>query len=74
MTCISDLDIIVPFSVLLLPGPTQLWSAFSDSVESATAALKSGLVFAVVTERMDESLIALRYHLGWSLADVVVTK
>ena len=31
-------------------------------------------MFTMVTERMEESLVALRHYLGWQLADVVVTK
>jgi hypothetical protein len=57
-----------------MPGPTKLWSAFASSLESALTIIRSGTVFTIVTERMDESLIAMRYFLGWSLADVVVTK
>lgn len=31
-------------------------------------------ILTLVTERMDESLVLMAHHLGWSLADVVVTK
>lgn len=57
-----------------MPGPSKLWSAFAADLESALKIMRSGSIFTVVTERMDESLVAMRYYLGWSLADIVVTK
>ncbi len=57
-----------------MPGPTLSWSAFANTVEDAIKRVKSDKLMTVVLERLDESLVVLRHHLGWSLADVVVTK
>ena len=57
-----------------MPGPSYTWSLFSRSLGDALSVLQSGRVFVIVTERLDESLVAASHYLGWSLADVVVTK
>lgn len=57
-----------------MPGPTITWTAFAHKKEFAFEKMRQGNMFTMVTERMEESLIALRYYLGWQLADVVVTK
>ena len=57
-----------------MPGPTVTWTAFAHKKEAAFDKMRHGNMFTMVTERMDESLIALRHYLGWQLADVVVTK
>ncbi len=57
-----------------MPGPSLSWSIFSDSVEESIQYLNTAGVSPMILERLDESLVVLRHYLGWSLADVVVTK
>jgi hypothetical protein len=57
-----------------MPGPSLSWSAFGSSPENAIAYLRVGDVSPMILERLDESLVVLAHHLGWSLADVVVIK
>ena len=57
-----------------MPGPSLSWSVFSDNVEESIQYLKTAGVSPMLLERLDESLVVLRHYLGWSLADVVVTK
>jgi hypothetical protein len=56
-----------------MPGPSFTWSAFSNNVKEAVAVLQSLEVMAVVTERLDESLVVFADYMNWSLADVVYT-
>lgn len=57
-----------------MPGPSKSWSFFSDTFKESAEYLRSGAVAPLLLERLDESLIALRHAMGWSLADVVVMK
>jgi hypothetical protein len=57
-----------------MPGPTLSWSAFANNIDDAIKRVKSDKLMTIVLERLDESLVVMRHHLGWSLADVVVTK
>jgi Galactose-3-O-sulfotransferase len=66
--------VVFLFIAVDMIGPSIVWSAFTNSVDEAIAQLRDGRVTVVVTERMDESLVVVRHALGWSLADVVVTK
>lgn len=56
-----------------MPGPSFTWSAFANTVESAEKILRTGRIMTIVTERLDESLVVLKYYMGWTLADVVTT-
>jgi hypothetical protein len=56
------------------PGPSLSHSAFASNASQALAYMRAAELFTVVLERLDESLVVLRHFLGWSLADVVVTK
>eukprot|EP01039_Chlorochromonas_danica_P008786 gene8786-9688_t len=56
------------------PGPSLSHSAFASNIDDALAYMNSSNLFTIVLERLDESLVVLRHFLGWSLADVVVTK
>lgn len=54
---------------------THTWSLFADNVADAVAIVGGpDRVFTLIVERLDESLVVMRHYLGWSLADVVVTK
>ena len=71
-------DIALKFATKLpykagMPGPSLTWSAFASSPKDAVQVLQSGRVLAMVTERMDESLVVAAHFLNWSLADVVFT-
>jgi len=57
-----------------MPGPSFTWSAFADNVEDAVQAVNSDRICTVVLERLHESLVVASHVLGWSLADMVVTK
>lgn len=63
----------LPFSIGM-PGPSYSWSVFGDTPSNAVDYLTAGGVSPMVLERLDESLVVLAHHLGWSLADVVVVK
>eukprot|EP00602_Paraphysomonas_sp_CaronLab_P013615 CAMPEP_0185040140 /NCGR_PEP_ID=MMETSP1103-20130426/37862_1 /TAXON_ID=36769 /ORGANISM="Paraphysomonas bandaiensis, Strain Caron Lab Isolate" /LENGTH=302 /DNA_ID=CAMNT_0027579321 /DNA_START=538 /DNA_END=1447 /DNA_ORIENTATION=+ len=70
-------DVAVRYARMLpyrvgMPGPSYSWSAFAASPDEAAQAVLLGRVAPVITERMDESLVALTKHLGWTLADMVV--
>ena len=56
-----------------MPGPSYTWSLFSDNYRDAVSIIRSKRFVSVVTERLDESLVVLAHHLGWTLADVVIT-
>lgn len=56
-----------------MPGPSYISSAFASRVSDAVDVLRSGRVLPIVTERLDESLVALAFALKWSLSDVVIT-
>jgi hypothetical protein len=56
-----------------MPGPSYTWSAFADNQKEAVAVVSGDRLLTIVTERLDESLVAARHYLGWSLADMVVT-
>ena len=56
-----------------MPGPSFTWSAFANSANSAIDVMRTDRIMTIVTERLDESLVAARHYLGWSLADVVIT-
>ena len=71
-------DVAILYSVNLpyrrgMPGPSYSWSGFANSPNDAVQVLQSGRVLAMVTERMDESLVVAAHFLNWSLADVVFT-
>lgn len=57
-----------------MPGPSYTWSAFADNVEDALKIVQSDRICTIVLERLPESLVVAAHYLGWSLADVVVTK
>jgi hypothetical protein len=57
-----------------MPGPSYTWSAFADNPSDALAVIKSDRMCTLVLERLDELLVVAAHYLGWSLADVVVTK
>ena len=57
-----------------MPGPSYTWSAFAASVDDAVLVIESGRIMTLVIERLDESLIAARHYLNWSLADMVSVK
>jgi hypothetical protein len=54
------------------PGPSFSWSLFSNSPAEAIEVVQSDRMMTVVLERLDESLVAMRHYLNWSLADVVM--
>lgn len=56
------------------PGPSYTSSLFSDNVHDAVTDVQSDRIMTLILERLDESLVVAKYYLGWSLADVVVTK
>ena len=56
------------------PPPSISWSVFSDNVKESIKYLVEERISPMILERLDESLVVLRHYLGWSLADVVVTK
>ena len=56
-----------------MPGPSFTWSAFADSLDDALQIIGTDRMVTIVTERLDESLVAASHFLGWSLADMVVT-
>jgi hypothetical protein len=57
-----------------MPGPSLTWSFLSNSFQESAKHMRSGAVVPLLLERLDESLIALRHEMGWSLADIVVMK
>lgn len=57
-----------------MPGPSYTWSAFADNVQDALEIVQSDRICTIVLERLPESLVVAAHYLGWSLADVVVTK
>lgn len=57
-----------------MPGPSYTWSAFADNVQDALEIVQSDRMCTIVLERLPESLVVAAHYLGWSLADVVVTK
>eukprot|EP01041_Mallomonas_annulata_P005424 gene5424-10866_t len=72
-------DIAVRYAMKLpyksgMPGPSYTWSSIATSVTSAIQVLHSGRILPMITERLDESLIVARHHLGMSVADIIVTK
>jgi hypothetical protein len=56
-----------------MPGPSNTWSAFGDTVDDALAVMNTDRIMTIITERLDESLVVARHYLQWSLADMVVT-
>jgi hypothetical protein len=57
------------------PGPSATWSAFAQSSSEAVDILRNtDRLMTIVTERLDESLICMKYYMGWSLADVIAIK
>lgn len=48
--------------------------ALTNASLTGRAALGDLPMMTIVLERLEESLVALRYHLGWSLADVIYVK
>jgi hypothetical protein len=54
------------------PGPAFTWSLLSGSFDESTKHMRSGAVVPLLLERLDESLIALRHEMGWSIADIVI--
>lgn len=63
----------LPYNVGM-PGPSFSWSTFGSTASNGIEYMKTGNVAPIILERLDESLVALSHHLGWSLADVVVVK
>lgn len=57
-----------------LPGPSYTWSFFSNTKLETLSVLKTGRVFALLIERLDESLVVAAHYLKWSLADLVIVK
>jgi hypothetical protein len=57
-----------------ITGPTRSWSFLSSTFQESAKYMKSGAVAPLLLERLDESLIALRHEMGWSIADIVVMK
>lgn len=57
-----------------MPGPSLTWSAFAQNVQESVKVLESRRVIALVTERLDESLIVMAEHMHWSIADIVIVK
>ncbi len=57
-----------------MPGPSFSWSAFSNKLSDALQVIASERMVTVVVERLEESLVVASHYLGWSLADMVVTK
>ena len=54
---------------------SHTWSLFADNLADAVAIVaESDRLLTLVVERLDESLVVMRHFLGWSLADVVVSK
>jgi len=78
-TTAPPLDIAMAYAAKLpyregMPGPSKMWSTVADSREGAVRLVASQELFTLVLERLDESLIAARHYLGWSIADVVHAK
>lgn len=58
-----------------MPGPSFTWSAFANSVGDAIQRVThDDRLMTIVLERLEESLVMLRHHLNWSLADIIYVK
>lgn len=57
-----------------MPGPSNTWSAFADSLTDGLTTVASDRICTIVLERLPESLVVAAHYLNWSLADVVVVK
>eukprot|EP00607_Mallomonas_marina_P008414 CAMPEP_0182424526 /NCGR_PEP_ID=MMETSP1167-20130531/10729_1 /TAXON_ID=2988 /ORGANISM="Mallomonas Sp, Strain CCMP3275" /LENGTH=344 /DNA_ID=CAMNT_0024604397 /DNA_START=919 /DNA_END=1956 /DNA_ORIENTATION=+ len=57
-----------------MPGPSFTYTAYATAPKEALDVLRTGRVLALITERLDESLVVASHFLGISLADVVLTK
>jgi hypothetical protein len=76
---VPSIDLAIKYSKVFplnrgMPGPSFTYSAFSDNPRDAsTIVMASSRMMTMITERLDESLVALSHYLNWSLADVVIT-
>ena len=53
-------------------GASLSFTAFARDNQTTIAQILSNRMMTMVLERMDESLIAMRHYLNWSLADVII--
>jgi len=57
-----------------MPGPSKVWSTISDSRTGALRYMDSPELMTLVLERLDDSLVAARHYLGWTVGDMVHVK
>jgi len=79
ITTVPPIDVALKYALKIpyregMPGPSKMWSTIADTRSDAVKLMKSDTLMTLVLERLDESLVAARHYLGWTLGDMVHTK